>query len=401
MEYKSKKSIVIIGGGPAAMMLACTLDPTLFDVTIVEKGKAIGRKFLVAGKGGFNLTHSEKVDKMIEKYEGPKSLLDSLTSFTNDDLRQWLSSIGIETYVGSSKRVFPVKGIKPIEVLRAITKEMEFRDVTLLTDTLWSGSFIENGSIQLLYKEKSISLKADKVVFAMGGGSWKVTGSDGSWLSHFTEKNIATLPFRPSNCTMHIDWSESMKVHFGKPIKNISLSYNDKSIKGEMMITEHGIEGSPAYELSYYVGNKLVKTSPQIVNIDIKPTLALDKIMNILSSKKKNTFLLKNELALNSAAIALIKSATNREEFNDVKTLSKRIKRLPLEIVGLGAIDEAISTTGGVSLSAITHQLELVDFPNHYIIGEMLDWNAPTGGYLLQGCFSMGRKLGDVLNKER
>ena len=244
MKSKSRESIVIIGGGPAAMMLACTLDPTLFDVTMIEKGKTIGRKFLVAGKGGFNLTHSEEVDKMIEKYEGPKSLLDSLSSFTNDDLRHWLSSIGIETYVGSSKRVFPIKGIKPIEVLRAITNEIERRDITLLTETLWSGSFIENGSIQLLQKEKNISLQADKVVFAMGGGSWKITGSDGSWLLHFTEKNIATLPFRQSNCAMYIDWSESMKVHFGKPIKNIALSYNDKSIKGEMMITEYGIEGS-------------------------------------------------------------------------------------------------------------------------------------------------------------
>ncbi|MEJ6808315.1 MAG: NAD(P)/FAD-dependent oxidoreductase, partial [Saprospiraceae bacterium] len=149
MKSKSKEAIVIIGGGPAAMMLACTLDPILFDVTIVEKGKAIGRKFLVAGKGGFNLTHSEDIDKMIEKYEGPKSLLDSLSSFTNDDLRHWLSLIGIETYVGSSKRVFPVKGIKPIAVLRAIKKEIERKGITLLKETLWSGSFIENSSIQL------------------------------------------------------------------------------------------------------------------------------------------------------------------------------------------------------------------------------------------------------------
>ena len=402
MESKSKKSIVIIGGGPAAMMLACTLDPTLFDVTIVEKGKAIGRKFLVAGKGGFNLTHSEKVDKMIEKYEGPKSLLDSLTSFTNDDLRQWLSSIGIETYVGSSKRVFPVKGIKPIEVLRAITKEMEFRDVTLLTETLWSGSFIENGSIQLLQKEKSISLKADKVVFAMGGGSWKVTGSDGSWLSHFTENNIATLPFRPSNCAMHIDWSESMKVHFGKPIKNIALSYNDKSIKGEMMITEHGIEGSPVYALSYYVGKKLESKKSIAIFVDLKPTLTLEKIHSILSeSQKKTSTLLREELSLSSTAVALIKSTTTREEFSDAKLLAHCIKKLPLSIIELGELDKAISTVGGVSSAAINDQMELVNYPHHYVIGEMIDWNAPTGGYLLQGCFSMGRKLGDVLNKER
>lgn len=401
MKSKSKEAIVIIGGGPAAMMLACTLDPILFDVTIVEKGKAIGRKFLVAGKGGFNLTHSEDIDKMIEKYEGPKSLLDSLSSFTNNNLRHWLSLIGIETYVGSSKRVFPIKGIKPIAVLQAIKKEIERKDITLLKETLWSGSFIENSSIQLLQKEKNISLKADRVIFALGGGSWKITGSDGCWLPHFKKNNVATLPFRPSNCSMCINWPENMEVHFGKPIKNIALTYNDTYIKGEMMVTKHGIEGSPAYALSYYVGNELESKKSITVFVDLKPSLSLEKVNSILSkSDKKTSKLLRDELSLSSTAVALIKSATTREEFNDVKLLTHCIKKLPLSIIGLEEIDNAISTVGGIKSTAMDKHFELINFPNHYAIGEMINWNAPTGGYLLQGCFSMGYALGKYLNKE-
>lgn len=399
MSNNNKQSIIIIGGGPSAMMLACMLSPILYDVTIVEKGKTIGRKFLVAGKGGFNLTHSEPIGQMTQKYEGPKSLLDSLYSFTNDDLCKWLSSIGIETYVGSSKRVFPIKGTKPIEVLQAITKEIKRKGVTVLTGTQWYGSFIENRSVQLLKKEEQLSLKADKLVFAMGGGSWKVTGSDGHWLSFFKEKGIPTLPFRPSNCVMHTDWTDNIKVHFGKPIKNIALSYGNQCIKGEMMITENGIEGSPAYALSYSVGHELLSKKVATVIVDLKPTLTFQKIYSILSqSKKKISKLLREDLSLSSTAVALIKSVTTREEFSDAKLLSQNIKELPLSIIGLGELDEAISTVGGVDPNAINDHMELISFPHHYVIGEMIDWNGPTGGYLLQACFSMGSKLAQNLN---
>jgi len=400
MAVERKKSIIIIGGGPSAMMLACTLDSEKFDVTIIEKGKAIGRKFLVAGKGGFNLTHSEDITKMIQKYDGSQLLIDALKSFTNTDLRQWLQSIGIETYVGSSKRVFPIKGIKPIEVLQAITQELKRKGVTIITETKWDGDFIVNGSIKLIQKENRIAIMADKVVFAMGGGSWKVTGSDGSWLDYFINNGIATLPFRPSNCVMHINWSESMKVHFGKPIKNIALTYQNKSIKGELMITEHGIEGSPAYALSYDVGKQLEAKKNIKILVDLKPTLSLTKVKSILSGcKKKTSKILREELSLSSTGVALIKSITSREEFSDTSLLAQKIKMLPLIITGLGALDEAISTVGGINPSALNSNMELINYPNHYAIGEMIDWNGPTGGYLLQGCFSMGKYLGNILNR--
>ena len=399
MESKSKKSIIIIGGGPAAMMLACTLDNEKFDITIVEKGKSIGRKFLVAGKGGFNLTHSENISEMAQKFEGPKSLFDALNTFTNEDLRQWLSDIGIETYIGSSKRVFPIKGIKPIEVLQAIILEMKRKDVKILTETLWSGSFIKNDTIELSQKGIVTKLKAHKVAFAMGGGSWKITGSDGNWVKYFRLAGVECKPFRPSNCVMKIDWSESINAHFGKPLKNISLRYKDKTIKGELMITKEGIEGSPAYALSYYVGES-IGSEKQEIFVDLKPTTSIDKIIKILSSKKKITSILKTDLSLSVGAIALIKSKTSREDFADPKTLAAIIKNLPLQIKGLGELDEAISTVGGVSANAIGDTMELINFSNHFVIGEMLDWNAPTGGYLLQGCFSMGRRLGTLLNKD-
>jgi len=339
MNDDSKKSIIIIGGGPSAMMMACTLNPNLFDVTIVEKGKAIGRKFLVAGKGGFNLTHSEDINEMLQKYEAPTSILNAIQSFNNNDLRKWLSSIGIETYVGSSKRVFPVQGIKPIEVLQAVKKEMDKLGVTLITETEWIGDLISDGYITLLQKGKSINIKADHVVFALGGGSWKVTGSDGKWLDKFDQLGIQTKSFQPSNCVMLVDWKESIKIHYGKPIKNIALSYSTHYKKGELLITEKGIEGSPAYALSYYV-----------------------------------------------------------EEFNNAKSLSQKIKSLAVTINGLGQLDEAISTVCGIDPKAINDHFELAKYPNHYTIGEMIDWNAPTGGYLLQACFSMGWYLAKRLN---
>ena len=398
---ENKSSIVIIGGGPSAMMLACTLDSLKYEVTIVEKGKAIGRKFLVAGKGGFNLTHSEATEKMIQKFEAPQFLLEAIQFFTNKDLRDWFLELGISTYVGSSKRVFPIKGIKPIEVLQAITKKMNELGVTILTNTSWINSFIENGSIELLQDTKKISIKADKVVFAMGGSSWKVTGSDGSWLSTFTQKKIETLPFRPSNCALHINWAEGMKSHFGKPIKNIALSYNQKYLKGELMITEKGIEGSPAYALSYYIGNDLTTNESVEIEVDLKPSFELNKVASILSSSdKKTSKILRQDLSLSNNAVALLKSNTTREEFSNLNILAKKIKKMPLLIVGISNMDNAISTVGGVDTNAINNKMELRNFPNHYVIGEMIDWNGPTGGYLLQACFSMGRKLGEEFNSQ-
>lgn len=400
MESKNKKSLVIVGGGPAAMILACMLDSNIFDITLIEKEKTLGRKFLVAGKGGFNLTHSEPMVDMIQKYKGFKSLNNALSTFNNVDFRDWLLELGIETYIGSSKRVFPIKGIKPIEVLNAIIKKIKSNQVSIETETVWSGSFINGGYIESIHKGKSIFLKADKIVFAMGGGSWKITGSDGKWLDHFKERGICTIPFRPSNCALHVKWPEPMKIHIGKPIKNISLSYKGKSIKGEMMITDHGIEGSPAYALSYNVGDALQTNNVVDVYVDLKPTLSLDKIRSTLSKHhKKMSRILRDELSLSSTAVALIKSITSREEFSEVKLLSALIKNLPLAVTGLSPIDEAISTVGGVGADAIDDNMELIDYPNHYVIGEMLDWNGPTGGYLLQACFSMGSQLAYRLNQ--
>ncbi len=399
---ENKSSIVIIGGGPSAMMLACTLDSSKYDVTIVEKGKAIGKKFLVAGKGGFNLTHSEDIHQMITKYEAPPFIIEALRAFTNLEFRKWLLDLGIDTYVGSSKRVFPIKGIKPVEVLQAIKKELKRRNVTILTDTQWVNSFIENGYINLIQKGQEVTVKADKLVFAMGGSSWKVTGSDGGWIKSFNSVEVNTIPFRASNCALHINWTEGMKSHYGKPIKNIALSYNQKYIKGELMITKEGIEGSPAYALSYYIGNDLITNESVEIEVDLKPSIELNKVASILSSSdKKTSKILRQDLSLSNHAVALLKSNTTREEFSNLDILAKRIKKMPLSIIGLSDIDKAISTVGGVDCNFLNDKMELRNFPNHYVIGEMIDWNGPTGGYLLQACFSMGRQLGVILNAER
>lgn len=399
---QSKKHIVIVGGGPAALLCACFIDVDKYKVTIIEKEKSVGRKFLVAGKGGFNLTHSELTEEMLKQYDAPSCILSSIKEWDNEQLRSFLSEIGIETYIGSSHRVFPIKGTKPIEVLQKIMEVLAKKGVTILTQHRWHGSTIINGNLNIPNDKNNVSkIPADVVIFAMGGGSWSVTGSDGCWLSDFIKMDVPSIALQPSNCALGVSWPSNMIPHLGKPIKNISLSYQNKTIKGEMLITEFGIEGTPAYTLSYPIGKALQNSQSVTITLDLKPTLTIVQINRKLNRKsKKITHLLKDRLNLCPASIALLKCMIDRETFIDLSKLCLAIKNLPIDIHRLARLDEAISTTGGVSKQAISANFEIDNYPNHYAIGEMLDWNAPTGGYLLQACMSMGVSLARHLNSK-
>lgn len=383
-----KKSIAVIGGGPAALFFAAFVDSEKFDVTIYEKNKQFGRKFLVAGKGGFNLTHSEDIEAFIERYTPSGFLKEALLSFNNIDLRKWLATVGIETYIGSSNRVYPVKGIKPIEVLDAILLFLEKKGIKFQFEQEWKGW---NDNNELLFANGS-TIKSDKIVFALGGASWSVTGSKGDWLSFFTEKNIQTVPFEPSNCAFNIDWKPNfITKNEGNPIKNCAISCNGKTQKGEVVVTMFGIEGNAIYALSPEVREQLNKNSSATIKIDFKPTLTISDILKKLnSSQSKITESLKRDLKLSRVMIDLLKSYTTKEEFLSNETLANLIKSFPLYLVGVGSIDEAISTVGGIDRGALSQNFEIKQLPNHYCIGEMVDWDAPTGGYLLQACFSMG-----------
>lgn len=394
------QSLAIIGGGPAALMLAAMLDEKKYSVHIYEKNAAVGRKFLVAGDGGFNLTHSEEIDSFVSRYTPQDFLEKALRAFTNQDLCEWLKSIGIETYTGTSKRIFPVKGIKPIEVLNAFLEKLKSKKVEIHTQHEWKG-WSNDGKPVLLHKEKEIILHADKVVFALGGASWKVTGSDGTWLDLFQAKGIETKSFQASNCGYQIQWpNDFIEKHEGQWLKNIAVSCAGEIKKGELVITKFGLEGGAIYALSPLLRKQLEAKETAEIAIDFKPTITNEVVLQKISKagNKSIAKILSDDIKLSDTQIALLKACVVKEEFLNVEKLAQYIKNFLLTIIGVSPMDEAISTVGGISLSEVDEKFQLHKLPHHFVIGEMLDWDAPTGGYLLQGCFSMGATLAKTLN---
>jgi uncharacterized flavoprotein (TIGR03862 family) len=395
-----KRSVAIIGSGPAALLAAAMLNENAFDVTIYERNFAPARKFLVAGDGGFNLTHSEALESFIHRYTPDTFLEKSIRSFTNTDLQGWLKHIGIETYTGTSKRIFPVKGIKPIEVLNAILEELKRKNVQVKTKHNWKGWNSKNELI-IQHDTKELIVKADIVIFALGGASWTKTGSDGSWLEIFEKRGIEVLPFRASNCGYEIKWDKTfLEQAAGKSLKNISISCGDKEKKGELVITQLGIEGGAVYALSPQIRKQLEEKNTADIYIDLKPDLTSTEIKNKLSVKENKSLstFLKEELNLSSIQLALLKTRLTKEEFTDMNTLAGKIKQLHFSITAMAPVEEAISTVGGIALSAVKESFELKKIPDQYVIGEMLNWDAPTGGYLIQACFSMGYYVAQGLN---
>lgn len=393
-----KKSIAIIGGGPAALLLAAFLDEKKYTISIYEKNKTLGRKFLVAGKGGFNLTHSEPIDNFIERYTPPSFLKEALFGFSNQDLRDWFDSIGIPTFIGSSKRVYPKKGIKPIEVLNTILNVLDKKGVAINYNYTWRGW---SDTDELIFNTGTI-VKSDYTIFALGGGSWKVTGSDGNWLKPFEQKGIEVKPFQASNCGYEINWpAQFITKYEGQPLKNIAITCVNQQQKGEAVITKFGLEGNAIYALSPNIREALNSKQKASITLDLKPALTVERVLEKLksSSLKNTTDTLKVHLKLTSLQIGLLKTTTSKEDFLNLEKLSHNTKNLELEVVGIAPIDEAISSVGGIALNAINNQFELNKLPQQYCIGEMLDYDAPTGGYLLQSCFSMGVYLAKCLNR--
>ncbi|MGJ8760984.1 MAG: NAD(P)/FAD-dependent oxidoreductase [Polaribacter sp.] len=392
-----KKSISIIGSGPSALLLAAFLDTKKFDITIYEKNKTAGRKLLVAGKGGFNLTHSEPILDFIERYTPNDVLKDALLSFTNDDFRNWLQSIGIPTYIGSSKRIYPEEGIKPITVLNTILNHLKGKGIVFKYEHTFSGWDAENNLIV-----NDAIIHSDYTIFSLGGASWKITGSDGSWLETFQEKGVNTTLFEASNCAFKIDWNlDFIKENEGNPLKNIAISCADKTQKGEAVITKFGIEGNAIYALSPQIRTQLKSEEKAMIYIDFKPTFSLEEVSNkiINSSFKNTTQILKKGLKLSTSQIELLKMHLSKEAYLEATILSKYIKKFPIEITGLGKLNAAISTVGGIELNAVDTHFQLHKNPNQFCIGEMLNWDAPTGGYLIQGCASSGVYLAKHINK--
>ncbi len=397
-----KINISIIGGGASALILASELNSEKFNITIYEKNTALGRKFLVAGDGGLNLTHSQNANEFIKNYSPFTFLKNVFIDFNNDDFNHWINKLGIKTFIGSSGRIFPLKNHKPIEVLNAILLKINKNNVRLNFKHEWKG-FSKNNNLIFENNSKLIEIKSDYTIFCLGGASWQITGSKGDWGEYFLQKNIKINTFKASNCAFKINWNESLleKIE-GKVLKNISIRCEGKTIFGEIAITKFGIEGSGIYPLSPFIREQLLKKAKAEIYIDLKPTLSLEKIIEKLNSiinRPNFTENLKKTLKLNSLQIKLLKHFLNKEKFLNYTILANSIKEFKLNIIDLAPIDEAISTVGGIALDEITENFELKKLKNNFTIGEMLDYDAPTGGYLLQSCFSMGKYIADYLNK--
>jgi uncharacterized flavoprotein (TIGR03862 family) len=381
-------NIVIIGAGPAGLMTSQILAEKGFKVQIFEQNKAAGRKFLVAGNGGFNLTHSEELESFIEKYDAPE-IRNIVKKFDNKKVVDWLSDLGVTTYIGSSGKIFPTKNFKPIQVLKAWLDRLEQLGIVIHYEHTFL-DFDEN-SVTLKNKEKELKIEYSKLILAMGGGSWKKTGSDAKWIEILNSKNIEITPLESANSGYDTD----SKFHQlqGQYLKNIKVSFENNDKIGEVVFTKYGIEGSPIYYLNRFTRKH---SFPLTLYIDLKPNLSEAEILEQLSGTEKISQVLKRKLKLSTTALNLLKTL-DKESYTNIENLSKTIKKFPIEIISYRPIDEVISTSGGVSFPALNDKLELRDFPNVFCAGEMIDWEAPTGGYLLQACFSTGFFVADEI----
>lgn len=373
--------IIIIGAGPAGLMAAQQLALKGFGVHVYEQNKAAARKFLVAGNGGFNLSHSEEIESFLNKYDA-REIQAIVKNFDNQKVIQWLSDLGITTYVGSSGKIFPTKNFKPIHVLKAWLDALEKLGVTIHYDHTFLD--FDAAEVYLKSNDQNFSIKYSKLILAMGGGSWKKTGSDAKWVETLSQKNIEITPLESANS----GYNTEIKFHQlqGQYLKNIKVSFEENSKIGEIVFTKYGIEGSPIYYMNRFTRKH---NFPVTINIDLKPNLSEAEILEQLKGTEKISSVLKRNLKLSTTAINLLKTL-DKESYLDIENLSKTIKKFPIEVLSFRPIDEVISTSGGVAFSELNSNLELKKFPNVYCAGEMIDWEAPTGGYLLQACFSSG-----------
>jgi len=392
------KNLTIIGGGPAALMLAAELDTKKYQVMLCEKKKGLGRKFLVAGEGGLNLTYNSTLEEMINQYFPGEFMDPILRQFSNSDLIQWFNHHGVPTFIGSSNRVFPDLDLKPIEVLNKIVDYILRKGIEVRFDAQWIG-WNQDGHLCF---EGFDPMESDIVVFAMGGASWKVTGSDGQWSKAFAERGVRVEPFRAANCAFAVDWDQNfIATHAGKPLKNIALTYQDHLSKGELVVSKYGLEGNAIYALSQKIQQQLLTEKSVVVHLDLKPTMTVGQIRAKCSNSQmtKMTHILAKDLHLDRTSIGLLKQFSNKDTFLNPDLLAETIKSVPIIIKAADQLDQAISTLGGIALDEIDEHFQCKKIPNAYAIGEMLDWYGPTGGYLLQGCFSMGFVLAKYLNE--
>ncbi|WP_457580700.1 TIGR03862 family flavoprotein [Ensifer canadensis] len=388
-----RSEIAIIGGGPSGLMAAEILSQQNHSVTVYDSMPTVARKFLLAGKSGLNITHSEDFNRFADRF-GVASvrLRSALDAFTPADVRAWAEGLGTETFVGSSGRVFP-KAMKASPLLRAWIKRLETQGVRILTRHRWTG--FDGQALTFETPDGRKLVHSGATLLALGGASYPRLGSDVGWLATLKDKAVGIADFHPANCGFDVDWSDQFRERFaGEALKSVKASSEAGTIPGEFVITRHGIEGSLVYAHAAHLRDCLQTQGSAALTIDLAPGRSHDRLAKDLSRQDgKSSFSnrLRKGAGLEGVKSALLREIVPEAARTDAKTLADLIKALPITVMRPRPIAEAISSAGGVRWSAVDDAYMLKALPGVFVAGEMIDWEAPTGGYLLTACFATGR----------
>lgn len=393
--------VAVIGAGPSGLMAAEVLAADGARVTVYDRMPSVGRKFLLAGRGGLNLTHSEPPDTFLGRYrEATPHLRAAIEAFPPPALRAWSEGLGQPTFVGSSGRVFP-QAMKASPLLRAWLRRLDRSGVRLALRHRWIG-WSANGGLQFETPEGLTSFRPAATVIALGGASWPKLGADGGWIDSFKASGIEIAPLRSANSGFRVGWSGLFRDRFeGQPLKGVALSFGGETVRGEATITREGIEGGAIYALSAPLRDAVFANGEAILHAALRPDLPKpDLIARVSAPRQKQSMstYLRKAAGLSPAAIGLLQEAAIAAGLNlsamNPDTLAAFTNAVPIRLIGVAPIERAISTAGGIAFNEINENYMLRKVPGVFVAGEMLDWEAPTGGYLLQACFATGAAAG-------
>ena len=396
----SPKTVAIIGGGPAGLMAAEVISQAGIKVNVYDSMPSLGRKFLMAGKGGLNITHSDPYDLFLSRYgSGSGNIQPMLDRFDADALRTWVHQLGINTFIGSSGRIFPAE-MKAAPLLRTWLHRLRQSGVTFHVRHQWLGwSGMNTQILRFMSPQGDKEVNADVCVLALGGGSWPQLGSTGAWVSLLVQRGVQIVPLAPANCGFDVAWSEYFRGRFaGQPLKSVKATFHDIQRQGDCVVTATGIEGSLIYALSAPLREEIAAERSATLYLDLMPDKSLASLIEKFSQprgKQSMANQLRKRLGIEGVKAGLLREIVPTADFNDPIKLCSSIKTLPIKLTATRPIAEAISSAGGVSFDVLDEQLMLRNLPGVFCAGEMLDWEAPTGGYLLSACFASGRMAGE------
>ncbi|MGJ4912880.1 NAD(P)/FAD-dependent oxidoreductase [Bradyrhizobium sp. HKCCYLRH2060] len=397
----SLKHIAVIGAGPAGLMAAEVLAGGGVAVTVYDAMPSVARKFLMAGRGGLNLTHSEELPLFLSRYRDAASwLAPAIQAFSPQQLRDWCEALGEPTFVGSSGRVFPV-AMKASPLLRAWLRRLDAQGVRVALRHRWTG-WDDREHLTFETPNGPHTVAADATVLALGGASWPRLGSDGGWVPILAAKGVAIAPLRPANCGFTVGWSDIFRDRFeGQPLKGIALAFGERSVRGEAVVTRDGIEGGAVYALSAELREAVAVHGEAVLHVALRPDLAAADLIKKLSGPRgKQSFsnVLRKALQLSPVAIGLLQEAAKTQGLSlsslPPDRLAALINALPIKLTGTAGLARAISSAGGIARDELDADYMLRRLPGVFAAGEMLNWEAPTGGYLLQASFATGAAAG-------